>query len=120
MPSFRALGLSWPLRLAKVTGESMSPTFHDGDILLVRWFDRAQNEIPLLTPVLIERDAMPGIFFIKRIQKSHGGLYWVEGDARDPQIEPRVNDSRSWGYLGAHEIRAKVLLNVTALLKFRR
>lgn len=90
----------------------MAPTYGHGDLLLVRWFDSAPIDLPLLTVALIERDEMPGIFFIKRIQKSHGGAYWVEGDNRDPNVEPRVNDSRSWGYLAAHEIRGRVLLRL--------
>lgn len=90
----------------------MAPTFSDGDLLLVRWLESAPSELPLLTVVLIEREVMPGIIFIKRIQKSHSGAYWVEGDNRDPNVEARVNDSRSWGYLAAHEIRGKVLFKL--------
>jgi hypothetical protein len=55
---------------------------------------------------------MPGIFFIKRIQKSHSGTYWVEGDNRDPDVEIRMSDSRTWGYIPANEIRGKVLLRL--------
>mgnify|MGYP006284439115 CR=1 FL=1 len=87
----------------------MAPAYRDGDLLLVHWFDSVPQELPLLTTVLVERDLQPGIIFIKRIQKSHGGVYWVEGDNRDPSIEPLVNDSRSWGYIAAHEIRGRVL-----------
>lgn len=94
----------------------MAPTFSDGDILLVRWFDGAPIDLPLLTAVLVERDEMPGIIFIKRIQKSHSGAYWVEGDNRDPSVEARVNDSRSWGYLAAHEIRGRVLVRLPRFL----
>ena len=87
----------------------MEPTYLHGDILLTRWSDGAGADLPLLSVVVIERDEMPGIFFIKRIQKIHGNGYWVEGDNRDPDVEARVNDSRSWGYIGAHEIRARVI-----------
>jgi phage repressor protein C with HTH and peptisase S24 domain len=97
----------------------MAPTYRHGDLLLVRWFDSAPIDLPLLTVALIERDEMPGIFFIKRVQKSHGGAYWVEGDNRDPNVEPRVNDSRSWGYLAAHEIRGRVLLRLPRFLSRR-
>ena len=87
----------------------MEPTYSDGDLLLVRVFREVPVDIPLLTVVLIERDERPGIFYIKRVQKSHGGAYWVEGDNRDPEIQERMSDSRSWGYIPAHEIKGKVL-----------
>jgi phage repressor protein C with HTH and peptisase S24 domain len=98
------------LRRVKVAGESMSPTYNNGDVLLVKWFTRIEREIPLTSVVVIERDEMPGIFLIKRIQKSHSGAYWVEGDNRDPDVEIRMNDSRKWGYIPAHEIKGRVLL----------
>ena len=66
MAKFRFLGI----RRVKVAGESMSPTYDNGDVLLVRWFDAIPAELPLTTVVVIEREEMPGIFFIKRIQKS--------------------------------------------------
>jgi hypothetical protein len=66
-------------------------------------------DIPLLEVVLIERELQPGIFYIKRIQESHGGAYWVEGDNREEGIEELVNDSRSWGFVQAQEIRGRVL-----------
>ena len=118
MANFGFLGL----RRVKVSGESMSPTYENGDILLVKWFDSIPGELPLTTIVVIERDVMPGVFFIKRIQKAHGGAYWVEGDNRDPDVEERMNDSRTWGYIPAHEIRAKVLLRLkrTTERKLRR
>ncbi len=95
----------------------MSPTYKDRDILLVRWFDQPPKELSLTAVVLVERDEMPGVFYIKRIQKAHGQLYWVEGDNRNPEIEPLVNDSRSWGYLGANEIRGRVLFRVGKRLR---
>lgn len=87
----------------------MEPTYRDGDRLLVRLFREIPTNIQLLTVVLIERDERPGIFYIKRIQKSHGGAYWVEGDNREPDIQDRMSDSRNWGYVPAHEIRGKVI-----------
>ena len=90
----------------------MLPTYRDGDVLLVRWFDEVKQDLPLTSVVVIDRDEMPGVFFIKRIQKSHGASYWVEGDNRDPEVEKRINDSRTWGYIGAHEIKGKVLFRI--------
>ena len=108
MPAFRFLG--W--RRVKVAGESMSPTFHDGDVLVVKWFEEVKSELPLASVVVIERDEMPGVYFIKRIQKAHSGAYWVEGDNREPDVEKRMNDSRTWGYIPAHEIRGRVLIRL--------
>ena len=108
MAKFRFMGL----RRVKVAGESMAPTFNDGDVLLVQWFDEIPGELPLTTIVVIERDEAPGIHFIKRIQKSHSGAYWVEGDNKDPEVESRMNDSRTWGYIPSHEIRGKVLFRL--------
>jgi phage repressor protein C with HTH and peptisase S24 domain len=102
----------WPLKRARVTGNSMAPTFEDGDLLLVQMFSGAPKEIPLRTVVLIERELQPGILYIKRIQKSHSGAYWVEGDNRDPDITELMSDSRVWGYLQANEIRGRVLLRI--------
>jgi signal peptidase I len=112
MRSFGAPGANRGFKLVKVSGPSMSPTFNDGDVLLVRWLSRVDAELPLGSVVLIERDEMPGIFAIKRIQKSHRGLYWVEGDNKDPSSQTLMNDSRKWGYLAAHEIKAKVLFRI--------
>jgi len=100
------------IKRVRVSGESMEPNYSDGDVLLVRWFNSAAPTIQLGTVVVVERDQMPGVFFIKRIQKSHGNAYWVEGDNRDPDVEKRMNDSRSWGFIGAHEIRGKVLFRI--------
>ena len=100
------------LRRVQVAGNSMQPTFNPGDILLVRWLDRVQEQLPLGSVVVIERDEMPGVFAIKRIQESHSGLYWVEGDNPDPQLSSLMNDSRKWGYIPAHEVKAKLLFRV--------
>ena len=100
------------LRRVRVSGNSMEPTFREGDVLLVRWFSETALELALSSVVVIEREEMPGIFFIKRIQKSHGGSYWVEGDNRKPEIEELARDSRKWGYIPAHEVRGKVLFRI--------
>ena len=123
MANFRALGgffkvgrfsieSVWPYRRALVQGDSMAPTFRDGDHILVKMFSSVELDLPLLSVVLIEREAQPGIFYVKRIQKSHGGAYWVEGDNREPGIEELVKDSRSWGYIPAHEIRGRVIRRI--------
>ncbi|MEY3325650.1 MAG: hypothetical protein RL694_537 [Actinomycetota bacterium] len=100
------------LKRVKVSGSSMNPTYSDRDVLLVRWFSQLPSELALRTVVVVERDEMPGVFLIKRIQKSHSGLYWVEGDNRQSEVQELMNDSRKWGYIKAHEVRGKVLLRL--------
>ena len=91
----------------KVAGGSMSPTFNDGDWLLVSWFDAG---VPPLVGdrilgkiVVVEREERPGIFLVKRLQKSHGGIYWVQGD------NDESTDSRTWGWIPANEVVGVVL-----------
>ena len=92
----------------KVSGSSMAPSYKDGDWLLVSWFpaglapsvgDRFLGKV-----VVVEREERPGIFLIKRVQKFHAGNYWVQGD----NVES--TDSRSWGWIPAHEVVGVVLL----------
>jgi phage repressor protein C with HTH and peptisase S24 domain len=80
----------------------MSPTYKDGDWLLVSWFpaglmssvgDRILGKV-----VVVEREERPGIFLVKRLQKSHGGIYWVQGD------NDESTDSRIWGWIPGNEI----------------
>lgn len=91
----------------KVAGSSMSPTYKDGDWLVVSWFDAGLT--PLISEgtlgkvVVIEREERPGIFLVKRLQKSHGGSFWVQGD------NDESSDSRSWGWIPANEVVGVVL-----------
>jgi phage repressor protein C with HTH and peptisase S24 domain len=98
---------NWPIRRARITGDSMAPTYRDGEVIWVRLFDSIPDEIRLGTVVLVERDGQPGVLFIKRVQKSHGGSYWVEGDNQD--LSDRMHDSRTWGYIQAHEIKGRAI-----------
>jgi phage repressor protein C with HTH and peptisase S24 domain len=85
----------------------MSPTYKDGDWLLISWFpagltasvgDRILGKV-----VVVEREERPGIFLVKRLQKSHGGIYWVQGD------NDESTDSRAWGWIPANEVVGVVL-----------
>jgi phage repressor protein C with HTH and peptisase S24 domain len=88
----------------------MSPTYKDGDWLLVSWFpsgltssvgDRILGKV-----VVIEREERPGIFLVKRLQKSHGGIYWVQGD------NDESTDSRTWGWIPGNEIVGVVRMRI--------
>jgi type IV secretory pathway protease TraF len=40
---------------------------------------------------------------VKRLQKSHGGIYWVQGD------NDESTDSRTWGWIPANQVVGVVL-----------
>jgi hypothetical protein len=92
----------------KVAGGSMLPTYREGDWLFVSWLDTAPgleavgNSL-VSKVIVVEREERPGIFLIKRVQKFHAGNYWVQGD------NDESTDSRSWGWIPAHEIAGVVL-----------
>jgi phage repressor protein C with HTH and peptisase S24 domain len=99
----------WPYRLATVSGDSMAPTYKSGDQVIVKIFSESSRDISINDVVLIERDVMPGIFFIKRITNKEGDSYWVEGDNTDPEVLTRMNDSRVWGVIKRAEIKGRLL-----------
>ena len=85
----------------------MAPTYNEGDWLLVRWQSPQKNSTALVGRILvIEREERPGIFLIKRLQKIHGDLYWVQGDNESS------TDSRTWGWITANEIIGVVTLRI--------
>ncbi len=81
----------------------MTPTFNNGDYLLVLWLPEPPLRASLGSLAVIEREERPGIFLIKRIQKAHAGNYWVEGDNEES------TDSRTWGWISPHEVVGRVL-----------
>ena len=85
-----------------VAGASMEPTYSEGDWLCVSWF-REPQALTVGAIYVIEREDQPGVLYIKRLQKEHGGLAWFEGD------NPTSQDSRSWGWLPRTCVRGKVL-----------
>jgi phage repressor protein C with HTH and peptisase S24 domain len=86
----------------------MAPTYRDGDWLLVSWFPAGLTPIRaeriLGKVVVVEREERPGIYLVKRLQKSHGSNYWVQGD------NDESTDSRTWGWIPANEIIGVVML----------
>lgn len=110
----------------RVEGNSMSPTYNDGDWLMVRWADYSMARNPLTKllhrlrllsflalgdTVVIERAEQPGIYFVKRIADAR------EQDARHPMIylqsdNPAGTDSRTWGWLPIHYVKARIEFRV--------
>jgi len=96
----------------------MAPTFKDGDWLLVSWLDGGLAPLVgdriLGKVVVVEREERPGIFLIKRLQKSHGGIYWVQGD------NDESTDSRTWGWIPGNEVVGVVLFRYRKYRKNRK
>jgi nickel-type superoxide dismutase maturation protease len=89
----------FPLRRAKVSGDSMLPALRDGQTVLfhsVDGFNFSAGDV-----VLIERESYPGIFYIKRVKIIDSKGIWVEGDNSSEST-----DSRTWGYLSPNELIA--------------
>ena len=110
----------------RVEGNSMAPTYNDGDWLMARWADywvarnlltkqlhslRLLSSLAVGDAVVIEREEQPGIYYVKRI-----------ADVREPEGEfpmiyvlsdnPEGTDSRTWGWLPIHYVKARVEFRV--------
>ncbi|MEI6219793.1 MAG: nickel-type superoxide dismutase maturation protease [Actinomycetes bacterium] len=97
-----------PFRTIAVSGNSMSPTYIDGDWLLFRRLSGVEmNGAQRLVGkvVVIERESYPGILLIKRVMRADENGLWVEGDNKDAST-----DSRTWGLLAPREIVGRVLI----------
>ncbi|CAB4669982.1 unannotated protein [freshwater metagenome] len=90
----------WRLGTVAVAGDSMAPTYNNGDWLVVRWGGTfAVGQI-----LVIEREDRPGFYLIKRLKVIENGRYWVEGDNKLSST-----DSRQWGTISHNEILGRVL-----------
>jgi signal peptidase I len=108
----------------RVEGNSMAPTYNDGDWLMARWADysvarnlltkllhRLLSSLDVGDVVVIEREEQPGIYYVKRI-----------ADLREPECElpmiyvlsdnPEGTDSRTWGWLPMPYVKARVEFRV--------
>lgn len=91
-----------------VEGNSMSPSYNQGDWLIIRRLSGQEHRLKIGKLYLISDPARPGVKLLKRLTQTrieHGVIRcWVEGD------NPESTDSRSWGWLEARQIVGKVLL----------
>ena len=103
---------------AEVKGLSMAPTLCDGQVIWVRMakvpLSREYLENIRGRVVILERDEMPGILLIKRLEKVHGDLIWIEGDNKDAGLLELQNDSRKFDWLSSQTIKG------VAVRKFSR
>ena len=85
----------------------MVPTYQAGDWLMAKW-SGFQRSLRVGTVVVIEREEQPGIFYIKRISEisPERDRFYLLAD------NPDGNDSRTWGWLSADAIKAKILFRV--------
>lgn len=85
----------------------MHPTYRAGDWLMAKW-SGFQRSLRVGNVVVVEREEQPGIFYIKRISEvsAERNSYFVLAD------NPDGNDSRTWGWLPADSIKAKILFRV--------
>ena len=96
-----------PFRSIAVSGNSMNPTYKDGDWLLFKQVKMGASNSQALVGkiVVIERESYPGIHFIKRVTRADHAAIWVEGDNKESST-----DSRQWGAITPTEIVGVVLL----------
>ena len=108
----RPTGSKGPFSLGTVavSGGSMSPTYGEGDWLLVRWRPACQPG----DVVVIEREDRPGIYLIKRYLRDVDALLWVEGDSQTS------TDSRQWGPINQSEVVGKVLFRLRRAINSRK
>jgi len=91
-----------------VSGNSMSPSYREGDWLIVRNLSGKKHTLKIGAVYLVQDPNRPGVKLLKRLKESrveHGVIrYWVEGD------NSLSEDSRSWGWLETDQFLAKVVL----------
>lgn len=88
----------------------MEPTFRNGQRIWVRLLKEAPSEERIVRfrgrVVLVEREEYPGILLLKRLEKVHGDLIWVEGDNKESDLAELQHDSRKFGWLSRECVRA--------------
>lgn len=91
----------------------MSPTYRTGERIWVRLLKEPPTQEKMTDlrgrVILVERDEYPGIYLLKRLEKVHGDLIWVEGDNKDTALAQLQHDSRKFGWLSRETVRGVAL-----------
>lgn len=103
--------MRWPVKVFKVTGDSMEPTYREGTFLLGSGWARAkQGSVVVVSPP----DSFHSIKnipksrkHIKRVRDINEEGIWVEGD--NPAAS---TDSRQYGYVQPENIKAVILMRL--------
>ena len=92
-------------KVVELRGDSMAPTYNEGDWLLFIGFPANAKSL-LGKVILIRRASGAGSDFlqIKRAIRFDGANIWVEGDNKESST-----DSRSWGAISSDEVIGKLL-----------
>lgn len=98
------------LTRVEIEGRSMEPTFRTGQRIWVRLLKEAPSQERIVRfrgrVILVEREEYPGILLLKRLEKVHGDLIWVEGDNKESDLAELQHDSRKFGWLSRECVRA--------------
>jgi phage repressor protein C with HTH and peptisase S24 domain len=98
------------MKIYRVTGESMEPTYSPGVILLGSgWVSPRPGRVAVLDPRACTPDtqAATGRNHIKRIRRIDQYGVWVEGDNAESSI-----DSCQVGYIGLEHIQAVIVKKI--------
>jgi phage repressor protein C with HTH and peptisase S24 domain len=98
------------MKLYRVTGESMEPTYSPGAMLLGSgWVSPRPGRVVVLDPRACTpgTQAATGRNHIKRICRIDQYGVWVEGDNAESSI-----DSRQVGYIGLEHIQAVIVKKI--------
>ena len=88
------------LTVARVQGESMAPSYHSGDLVLIRKARKVKrNNI-----VIAHRPDQEDLLIIKRVITITNNGYWLQGD--NPEFS---DDSRLFGEVSKELIKGIVL-----------
>lgn len=103
--------MRWPVKVFKVTGGSMEPTYRDGTFLLGSGRARAkQGSVVVVSPpdsFYSIKDTYKSRKHIKRVRGINKEGIWVEGD--NPAAS---TDSRQYGYVQLESIEAVILMRL--------
>jgi len=102
------------IKRIEVRGNSMAPSFNEGDWLLFytgpgRWRGNSRSDKSLIGKVVLIRQS-PELLIVKRVLRINSEnrseiKYWVEGDNKSAST-----DSRTWGEISNENIVGVLLL----------